>query len=115
MRHSAIRWPPAAPRGPAQTLSLQPPPRRRRMHMSIGYRSCQPSMPGLKPRAYTHHYHPPPTTYYLLPTTYYLPRHVCRMRPYDQGASTLAISGSNAGDTTEMKFIADIPAIRTPV
>jgi hypothetical protein len=36
------------------------------------------------------------------------------MRLYDQGARTLAIRGSHAGATTEMAFVADIPASRTP-
>jgi hypothetical protein len=36
------------------------------------------------------------------------------MRLSDQGARTLAIRGSNAGDATEMAFIADIPASCTP-
>jgi hypothetical protein len=35
------------------------------------------------------------------------------MRLSDQGVRTLAIRGSNAGDTTEMGFIADIAASRT--
>ena len=40
--------------------------------------------------------------------------HVWRMRLSDQGARTLAISGSSAGDTAEMAFIADIPSSCTP-
>ena len=36
------------------------------------------------------------------------------MRLSDQGARALAITGSNAGDTTEMAFVGDIPAICTP-
>jgi hypothetical protein len=41
-------------------------------------------------------------------------RHVCRTRLNDQGARALKMGGSNAGDSIETAFIADIPASCTP-
>src|SRR5687768_2375706 len=40
--------------------------------------------------------------------------HVWRMRLSDQGASTLTVSGSSAGNSVQRTFVVDIPASCTP-
>ena len=50
----------------------------------------------------------------ICPITISLRPYAWRMRLSDQGASTLAVSGSSAGDSTQMASVAGIPANDTP-